>query len=78
MSSHTLGQVERLAAKYPAAEILLAFDNDPPGDTFAALVEKTLAGREGVRRLRPRLKDWNDQLREKAAVGVAPSQPPAP
>ena len=71
LSSHTLGQITALAAKHPAAEILLAFDNDDGGDEFAAHVEKALAGREGVRRLVPKLKDWNDDLKARRAGGAA-------
>ena len=62
-SHHTIPQIVALAAKYPAAEILLAFDNDDAGESFAQYVEKALKGREGVRRLLPKAKDWNDQLR---------------
>jgi hypothetical protein len=65
LSEHTLNQVERLAGKYPAAEILLAFDNDEGGQVFAEQVEKALAGRDGVRRLVPKGgKDWNDVIRQ--------------
>lgn len=70
LSEHTLEQVKRLATKHPAAEILLAFDNDEGGQGFAALVEKALAGREGVRRLLPKLKDWNAQIMHAARLFV--------
>ena len=80
VSKHTLEQVKRLAAKHPAAEILLAFDNDDEGFEFAARVEDALAlaGREGVRRLVPKLKDWNDELKARLAGGAARAAAPAP
>lgn len=66
VSSHTVGQVKALADKYQGAEILLAFDNDTGGQSFASMLERALTGREGVRRVLPRspFKDWNDQLRQ--------------
>lgn len=73
LSTHTLGQVKALAGKHQGAEILLAFDNDKGGDDFAATVERALHGRGNVRRVTPRLKDWNDQLRQPRAI---PSSPP--
>ncbi|MBF0563246.1 MAG: toprim domain-containing protein [Alphaproteobacteria bacterium] len=68
LSPHTLAQIVALAARHPAAEILLAFDNDDAGQTLAGQVEKALQGREGVRRLLPRLKDWNEQVVHTAAA----------
>jgi len=65
-----LGQVERLAGKYPAAEILLAFDNDDSGQAMAATVEKALAGRVNVRRLVPKAKDWNEQVMQTARLSA--------
>ena len=76
LSRHTLGQITALAAKHPAAEILLAFDNDDAGEAFAKEVKRALQGREKVRRLLPKLKDWNDQLRARPSSGSA--QTPAP
>jgi len=69
VSAHTLRQVEGLAAKFPAAEILLGFDNDSEGHAFAARVEQTLGDRENVRRVTPKAgKDWNDALRLRLAA----------
>lgn len=67
LSRHTLDQVERLAERYPAAQILPAFDADAGGKAFADQVEQTFAGRNGIRRIVPKggCKDWNDQLRGK-------------
>jgi hypothetical protein len=68
LSAHTVSQVERLAGKYPAAEILLGFDNDEEGEAFAAKIEKALTGRGSVRRLVPKAKDWNEQLTQAAKL----------
>jgi hypothetical protein len=78
LSAHQIGQIERLAAKHPAAEIVLAFDNDESGRVFCELVERALKGREGVRRLVPKLKDWNDDLRARAAAPAQAAKPSAP
>ena len=66
LSNHTLGQVKELASKHQGAEILLAFDNDTGGQSFASMLERALTGRDGIRRVLPRppCKDWNDQLRQ--------------
>jgi len=63
LSPYTLNAIKAAAARYPDAEILLGFDADMAGDDFAAKVEQALQGREGVRRIVPKAKDWNDQLR---------------
>ena len=75
LSVHTLNAIKATAARFPAAEILLAFDNDQGGETFAAQVEQALAGRSGVRRLVPKVKDWNDQLRNLAKPRAAAPAP---
>jgi hypothetical protein len=73
LSVHTLDQVERLAGRFPAAEILLGFDNDKSGLAFAATVEEALAGRVNVRRIVPQVgKDWNDVVRARQAGAGAP------
>ena len=72
LSLHTLNAIKATAARYPAAEILLGFDADLAGDGYAAAVETALAGREGVRRVMPKAKDWNEQLTHGASQS-APS-----
>jgi len=62
LGPHTLDAIKALAIKHPEAEILLGFDADMAGDGYAVNIEKALKGREGVRRLMPKAKDWNDQL----------------
>jgi len=73
LSVHTLDQVERLARTYPAAELLIGFDNDKGGRVFAAQAEQALAGRVNVRRIVPTVgKDWNDVLRLRQTVTTGP------
>ncbi|CAK0756028.1 hypothetical protein CCP3SC15_2100006 [Gammaproteobacteria bacterium] len=69
LSTHTINQIKLLADKYPDAEILLAFDNDTGGQSYAGLIERALKGREGIRRVLPRapFKDWNEQLQGQPA-----------
>lgn len=47
--------LNRICNDYPNSEIVLAVDNDPAGDAFAA--------QTGHSRSRPVNKDWNDDLR---------------
>lgn len=70
LGPHTLAAIKAVAAKYPEAEILLGFDNDLAGEGFAANVERILDGRENVRRVVPKAKDWNDQLQLRAKAGT--------
>ena len=75
LSVHTLNTIKATVARFPAAEILLAFDNDDGGQAFAAQVEKALGERSGVRRLLPKAKDWNDDLRARQAQAAKPAAP---
>jgi len=60
--------LRHVLAKYAAAEIVTATDNDKDGDAYAALIE---AIRPDARRARPPLgKDWNETIKP-------PSFPPA-
>jgi hypothetical protein len=68
LGPHTLNAIKALAAKHPEAEILLAFDADMAGDGYAVNIEKALGARDSVRRLMPKIKDWNDQLQLKLGM----------
>lgn len=77
LSPHTLNAIKSAAARYPVAEILLAFDADEAGESYARQVTQALEGRDGVRRVAPQAKDWNDILQARAVKprGAATSQP---
>ena len=72
LSPHTINAIKATAARFPAAEVLLAFDADDGGRMFAEQVERALLGREGVRRVVPKAKDWNAQIQ------AAKARPPSP
>ena len=61
--SETLAAITAVAARYPAAPVVIAFDNDQPGARLAARVSEVLADPARVR-YRPPVKanDWNDLL----------------
>ena len=67
----TLDAINALAARFPASEVLLCFDADLAGDGFTATVQEALQGRQGVRRIIPRAKDWNEQLKPTGAKPLA-------
>lgn len=77
LGPHTLNAIKALAVKYPDAEFLLAFDNDLAGEGYAANVERALEGRENVRRVVPKAKDWNEQLTLRASGGEPSRHNPA-
>jgi len=70
VSPVTLDLVAALAARFPAAEVLVGFDADPPGERMRSRLLAYLGSREAVRVVIPSAgKDWNDALqpRQKAA-----------
>jgi DNA primase len=65
LSPEQAGLLRDIFAKYPAAEVVTATDNDDQGDRYAALIEAT---RPDATRARPPTgKDWND------VINAAPS-----
>jgi hypothetical protein len=44
------------------SEVVAAFDNDHDGEKFSAVIEELAPSYVTVRRHRPKLKDWNDEL----------------
>ena len=67
----TLDAINALAARFSASEMLLCFDADLAGDGFTATVQDALQGRQGVRRIVPKAKDWNEQLKPTGAKPLA-------
>ena len=67
VGQRTIAELKALIDRHPGIKVCLGFDNDAPGDLFAASVAEKLG--YTTDRLRPSHKDWNDDLHLKSRNG---------
>jgi DNA primase len=72
-------QLKELLLKHADLTLVLATDNDQPGDKFADKVTAMAPTGMVIQRARPAAKDWNDDLKALAAFDAKqPRRPPLP
>ena len=73
VGQRTIAELKALIDRHPGIKVCLGFDNDAPGDLFAASVAEKLG--HLTDRLRPNQKDWNDDLGKNSETRPSQANP---